>query len=160
VRAGEVDGVDYTFLSREAFLAERDAGALAEWAEVHGNFYATPKAEIERAFGAGQDLLFDIDYQGAEQLQAAFPEQCTSVLVAPPSMRELEGRLRGRGTDGEDVVRRRLEAARGELAQHALFDYIMVNDDFDAALEALTSIYDAAQYGAHLRRGVVERMLG
>ncbi|MEM1348460.1 MAG: guanylate kinase, partial [Myxococcota bacterium] len=154
------DGVHYHFVGRQAFAAERDAGALAEWAEVHRNFYATPKAGIARAFEEGQDVLFDIDYQGAEQLQQAYPEQCVSVLVVPPSMEELEERLRGRGTDPEEVVQHRLKAARGELAQHPVFDYIVVNDDFEFALQALTSIYDAARHGAHLHRRLVERMLG
>ncbi len=160
IRSGERDGVDYSFLSREEFVARRDNGAFAEWAEVHGNLYGTPRAEVERAWHVDLDLLFDIDYQGAQQLIEVYPKACATVLVAPPSMAALESRLLGRGTDSADVVRRRLDAARHELEQHALFDHLIVNDDLERAVASLTAIYDAARLRMSTRRHALEAILG
>jgi guanylate kinase len=159
MRAGERDGVDYTFLSREDFVARREQGAFAEWAEVHGNLYGTPRSEIERAFKMDLDLLFDIDFQGARQLLEAYPQACCSVLVAPPSMATLEARLRGRATDSDEVIRRRLDAARHELEQFELFGHLIVNDDLERAVAGLTAIYDAARLRMHTRRGALEAIL-
>lgn len=158
-RNNERDGVDYHFVDMPTFERMRDAGDFAEWAMVHGNAYATPKVAITDAWAAGQDVLFDIDYQGAAQLIEAFPTEAVSVLVAPPSMQELEGRLRGRKTDDEATIQRRLKNAREELEQHELFDFIMFNDDFDTAADALERIYVASQNRAHLRRGALVDLL-
>lgn len=159
IRAGEVDGVHYTFVERERFEALRDAGGFAEWAEVHGNMYGTPVSEIERAWSAGKDVLFDIDYQGAQQLQARFVGKTVSVLLAPPDMPSLEARLRKRGTDSEATIARRMAAARHELEQYELFDFLLINDDLGQTLDALTTIYDASQYLGALRVADVKRIL-
>jgi guanylate kinase len=158
-RENERDGIDYHFVDMATFEQMREAGAFAEWAMVHGNAYATPKSAITSAWEAGEDVFFDIDYQGAAQLDEAFPVESVSVLVAPPSMQELEARLRGRQTDSEETIQRRLRNAREELEQHALFDFILFNDDFDAAADALERIYMAAQYRNHLRKAKLEALL-
>ncbi len=158
-RDGEVDGVHYTFVDRGRFEALRDAGGFAEWAEVHGNMYGTPVSEIERAWASDHDVLFDIDYQGATQLQARFAGKTVSVLLAPPDMPSLEARLRGRGTDSEATIARRMAAARHELAQFELFDFVLINDDREETLDALTTIYDASQHLRALRVADVRRIL-
>lgn len=157
-RGEEVDGEAYHFVSKEEFLEMRSAGVFAEWAEVHGNFYGTSREVIHAAWSNGKDLLFDIDYQGARQLRAAYPES-TAVLVGPPDMETLEERLRGRGTDDEEVIRRRLAAARHELSQYELFDYVVENGSFRHALAGLRSIYDAASFALHLKRDWVKELL-
>lgn len=142
-RSYEEDGVDYRFVDEDEFLRMRDADKFAEWARVHGNYYGTPVSEILDAWQADQDVLFDIDYQGASQLQERFSGDTRSVLIIPPSMQALAERLRGRGTDSSEVIAGRLEAARHELAQFELYDFIVENDDFDRALERLIAIYEA-----------------
>jgi guanylate kinase len=140
-RGQERDGVDYRFVSRARFDAMVAAGELAEWAEVHGNRYGTPKATVEEALAAGRIALFDIDVQGGEQLQALWPRQAVTVLVLPPSMAELERRLRGRGTESDEQVARRLAVARAEIARGARsYRYLLVNDVLDRAAEALGAI--------------------
>ena len=139
-RLGEVDGRDYHFLSREAFLAWRDDGLLAEWAEVHGNFYGTPVEPVRRTLSAGGDVLFDIDVQGAAQLRQSLGPG-GYIYVLPPSRAELSRRLSARGTDSPEVVLRRLSAAPRELAQAPLFDYWVENADLDAAYADLRAIY-------------------
>jgi guanylate kinase len=144
-REGEVDGVAYHFVDVPTFLEMREQGRFAEWAEVHGNFYGTSVDVIRSCWRDGQDVLFDIDYQGARQLTERFPH-ATTVLITPPDMHTLESRLRHRGTDDEATIARRLGAARHELNQYALFDYLVENGSFDEALEGLTMIYDASRY--------------
>lgn len=158
-RGEEVDGVSYHFVDESKFLAMRDEGKFAEWAEVHGNYYGTSREVIEAAWTAGRDLLFDIDYQGARQLKDAYPE-ATAVLVAPPDMKTLEGRLRGRGTDSDEVIDRRLAAARHELKQFALFDYIVENDEFDQAFSVLGTIYEAARHSRSIKMEWLKELLG
>lgn len=159
-RKGEEDGVDYHFVDESTFLDMRESDRFAEWARVHGNFYGTPVAGILKAWKDDRDVLFDIDYQGASQLQDRFPEDARSVLVIPPSIKVLEQRLRGRATDANDVIDQRLEAARHELAQFELYDYIIENDDFDAALQRLTSIYQACTQQMPLFRNRMMELLG
>lgn len=157
-RGGEVDGEDYHFVDEEKFVEMRRSDAFAEWAEVHGNFYGTPISAIENAWAAGKDVLFDIDYQGARQLKERFPD-AAAVLVVPPDMETLETRLRGRGTDSQAVIEKRLANARHELEQYELFDYIVENGEFDEAVESLQAIYRAAQNARHLRVDWLRRML-
>lgn len=159
-RDGEEDGVDYHFVDVGTFEEMRDEDMFAEWARVHGNYYGTPVSAILDAWRADLDVLFDIDYQGARQLKERFPEEARGVLVIPPSMRVLEDRLRGRATDAEDVITRRLEAARHELAQFELYDYILENDDFEKALDQLTAIYDASTHMMTLERERMMELLG
>jgi len=140
-RGAERDGVDYHFVSRERFDALVAAGALAEWAEVHGNRYGTLEATVEEALSRGQIALFDIDVQGGTQLRAHWPDRTATVFILPPSMAELERRLRARSTDAETVIALRLAAARREIASGAaLYDYLLVNDELDRAVADLRAI--------------------
>jgi guanylate kinase len=157
-RGAEQDGVHYHFLSREKFLAKRDAGYFAEWAEVHGNFYGTPKAPVEEKLARGHDMLFDIDVQGALQLKAVFP-QALYVFILPPSKEVLERRLRGRGTDSEEVIARRMTNALGELEQAKYFDYHIVNDDIEEAADELRAVYVAGRARAICRPGLISGLL-
>ena len=142
-RGAEKDGVDYIFLDRETFIDRRGLGYFAEWAEVHGNFYGTPLKPVLDRLAQGRDMLFDIDVQGAAQLSLSLPE-ARFVFILPPSMEELERRLRGRGTDSEDAIRVRLSNARSEIMSSHWFDAVIVNDDLDTAYDQLRSFYLAS----------------
>ena len=140
-RGAERDGVDYHFVTPERFAELVAQGALAEWAEVHGKRYGTLRATVEEALRAGKIALFDIDVQGGEQLQRAFPQDAVTVLVVPPSLEELERRLRGRSTDSDEAIRRRLAAAQDEVTRGlASYRYVLVNDELDAAQARLEAI--------------------
>ncbi len=140
-RGAERDGVDYHFVTPERFAALVAAGAFAEWAEVHGQRYGTLRATVDEALARGRIALFDIDVQGGSQIKAAWPRDAATVLILPPTVAELERRLRGRSTDSEETIRRRLEAARDEVARGlATYDYVVVNDTLDRALEQLEAI--------------------
>jgi guanylate kinase len=143
-RPREQDGTHYHFVSPEAFLRLQQAGALLEWAEVHGNLYGTGLAEIDRARAEGRDLLLDLDVKGAEQVRAAIPDAVT-VFILPPSFDVLERRLRGRGLDDEATIRRRLAAAGREIDAFVRYDYAIVNEDLDACVAQLKSIVSAAR---------------
>ena len=142
-REGEVDGKDYIFLSREEFEQRRLKGYFAEWAEVHGNFYGTPLEPVKDKLRQGQDVLFDIDVQGAAQLKLTLAE-ATFAFILPPSLDELESRLRGRGLDDEPTIARRLVNARSEILEARWYDYIIVNDNLDQAYDTLRAVYMAA----------------
>ncbi|MCZ4270962.1 guanylate kinase [Maritalea porphyrae] len=144
-RANEVDGVDYHFKTVEEFNQMRDAGMLLEWAEVHGNFYATPKAQIDELLDAGKDVLFDIDYQGALQLYETCQEDIVGIFVLPPSIKELKHRLERRADDNEDVINRRLKTARQELREWNKYDYVIVNNDLEKSCALVTEIINAAR---------------
>jgi guanylate kinase len=138
-RPGETDGRDYHFVSRERFEEMLAEGEFLEHAEVYGNFYGTSKGSIERDLDAGRDILLEIDWQGAEQVKRHFP-QSASIFVLPPTFNALRTRLAGRGQDSEEVIERRLAAAAHDVAHAEAFDYIIVNDDFDHALQDLVAI--------------------
>jgi len=142
-RPNEVDGQDYHFVDRETFEARRDAGELAEWAEVHGNLYGTATSEIARARDMGaRALLFDVDYQGARQIKAKL-SQAVGVFILPPSMAELRKRLEGRGTESADSLERRFAKAKVEIEHYPFFDYLVLNDDLQKALAELKGIIHA-----------------
>ena len=142
-RTNEVNGQDYHFTDEASFRQMAEQGLFAEWAYVHGNYYGTSVAEIERAKGEGAGvLLFDIDYQGARQIRAKFPD-AVGVFILPPSMEILLERLRGRASEDEATVQRRFRVAREEIAHYGLFDYVLVNADLDKATLELTSIFRA-----------------
>jgi guanylate kinase len=144
-RANEVDGQDYHFVDVEAFRALVERGHFAEWAEVHGNLYGTSVSELDRARAEGKKaILFDVDYQGARQIKAKFPE-AAAAFILPPSMDELERRLRGRGLDEEETIKRRFAKAREEIEHYPFFDYIVVNHELQRALEELKGIVRAEQ---------------
>jgi guanylate kinase len=140
-RGAERDGVDYHFVGPARFAELVAQGALAEWAEVHGQRYGTLRATVDEALRAGRIAVFDIDVQGGAQLRRAFPVEAVTVLVVPPSEAELARRLRGRSTDSDEVIARRLAAARAEVdAGLASYDYAVVNDELDAAVARLEAI--------------------
>ena len=138
-RATETDGRDYHFVSAETFAAMLKQDAFAEWAAVHGERYGTSRHEIEVARNASRGILFDVDFQGARQIRASYPE-ALAVFILPPSLEELERRLRTRASDDEAVLVRRFAAAREEIASYGLFDYLVVNDDLDRAYGQIRSI--------------------
>jgi len=141
-RSGELDGKDYRFLTERRFRALRSRGAFAEWAQVHGYFYGTPRGPLDRNIRAGRDMLLDIDVQGARQIKRAYP-QAVSIFLLPPSLGELKRRLAARGTEREDVIRRRLANARGEIKRIMNYDYYVVNQDVKEAVRILSSIVEA-----------------
>jgi guanylate kinase len=141
-RPGEINGRDYHFVNEEQFIQMRTRGAFAEWAHVHEFFYGTPRAPVDEAVAQGRDLLLDIDVQGARQLKAIYPE-AVSIFVLPPSWRELERRLRGRGTDREEIITRRLQRAREEAREFSTYDYWIVNDNVERAVSILHAILTA-----------------
>ena len=141
-RHGEKDGVDYYFLKREAFIARRDGGEFAEWAEVHGNLYGTLNAELDRCLETGKDAVLELDVQGMRNMKKARSD-FVSVFLMPPSLEELERRLRSRGTDDDDVIALRLKNARVEIEERHAFDYIVVNDKIEAAASDLEAILRA-----------------
>ncbi len=157
-REGEVDGRDYYFLSKKEFIARRDRGEFAEWAQVHDNFYGTPRKPVEDMLMKGTDVLFDIDFQGAVQLQETMPEGLF-VFLMPPSYEDLSNRLRSRGSDDEEVIERRLKNARLEMAAAAKFEYWIVNDDLDRAYGELRSVYLAGKTRRCSRPGLLENIL-
>lgn len=138
-RPGETDGRDYHFVNRERFEIMLAAGEFLEHAEVYGNYYGTSKGSIGRDLNAGHDVLLEIDWQGAEQVRQHFP-QSASIFILPPSFNALRTRLAGRGQDSDEVIERRLAAAAHDVAHAEAFDYIIVNDDFDHALQDLVAI--------------------
>ncbi|MGJ8529911.1 guanylate kinase [Maritalea sp.] len=144
-RANEVDGVDYHFRSVDEFRQMREAGKLLEWAEVHGNFYATPSAEIEQQLAAGKDVLFDIDYQGALQLYEKCADDIVGIFVLPPSIAELKHRLERRADDSEEVIEKRLKTARKELKEWQKYDFVIINNDLDKSCALVTEIISAAR---------------
>jgi guanylate kinase len=141
-RPSEIDGTHYHFIDEVSFLQRRDQGALLEWAEVHGNFYGTPREPVERALSQGHIMLFDIDWQGTEQVRAAMPDDTVTVFVLPPSFEELRARITRRAEDKPDVIEKRLENARDEMTHWRDYDYVITNTDLgEQAYEQLRAIY-------------------
>jgi guanylate kinase len=138
-RDGEVDGVDYNFVSRARFEAMAAAGEFLEWAEVFGNLYGTSAADIDGLLAGGCDVMLVIDVQGARQVRQR-TKRATAIFVMPPSLAVLEARLRGRSKDSEEAIRRRLQVAREEVAAYPEYDCLVVNDDLEAAVDRLRSI--------------------
>lgn len=141
-RPGEKNGVDYHFVDEPTFLAMRDRGEFLENAEVHGFRYGTAKRVINDALARGEDLILEIDWQGARQVRALYPD-CVGIFILPPSIEELERRIRARGQDSESVIRRRLDNARGEMDHAGEFDYAIINKDFDTARRKLAEVIRA-----------------
>ncbi|MCX8043408.1 MAG: guanylate kinase [Desulfobacterota bacterium] len=155
-RPGEVHGVHYYFVSREEFQDMITRNLMAEWTEIYGNLYGTARQTIEAACAAGDDLLFDIDGRGGRQLVDAYSNVVT-ILILPPSLEQLRQRLIGRGTENKDSLTVRLEQARAEIRQMAWYSYIIINDDFDRAVEELASIIRAER--CRHRRDVIAHLL-
>jgi len=149
-REGEVDGQDYHFLSEERFKRDVTAGEMLEHAHVFGNFYGSPKGPVETAINAGRDVLFDIDWQGAQQIRnSALGAHTLSIFLLPPSIRELHRRLETRGQDSPDVIARRMQKSWDEISHWDGYDFVLVNDDLDATEARLRTIIEATR----LRRG-------
>lgn len=142
-RAGEIAGADYTFVTPEAFTAHRAAGGFLEWAMVHDHLYGSPKAEVLRALEEGRDVLFDIDWQGAQQLTNSAQADVVKVFVLPPSMAALKSRLQSRALDDHAIIKRRLANAYAEISRWDGYDYVLVNDDLEACYQGLRSIVAA-----------------
>jgi guanylate kinase len=147
-RPGEKDGVDYHFVDEATFLAMQRRGEFLESAEVHGNRYGTSKKVILDAVSRGEDLILEIDWQGARQVRKLYP-QCVGIFIHPPSVEELERRMRARGQDAEDVIRRRVENAREELQHAGEFKYAIINKDFETAQHALAEIIRKERANPH-----------
>lgn len=141
-RPGEQDGVSYYFLDRDDFLQKAAEGGFLEWAEYAGNCYGTPRASVEEKMAEGRQVILEIDVQGAFQIKEKIP-QAHLVFIEPPSMEVLEQRLRGRGTEADDVVERRMQTARLELSQKMRYDKRLVNDDLDSAVAELVDYVNA-----------------
>ncbi len=158
-RPGEDDGVDYHFWTKDDFVTARDEGGFLEWAEVFDNFYGTPKAPVREWLSDGLDVVFDIDWQGARQLAADPMAQLVTIFVLPPSMAELEARLRRRGGDSDDVIARRMARAKDEISHWAEYEYVIVNDDLDQAVQAILTIIDARRSGNEIAAGRYRRQM-
>lgn len=135
-RHNEVDGADYLFIDRDEFNRLRQAGEMLEWAEVFDNLYATSRSQVEKLLAEDHNVLLEIDWQGARQVRRSMPE-CVSVFILPPSLRELERRLRDRRTDAPEVIERRLRDAVSDIGHWTEFDHVIINDDLDAAVRHL-----------------------
>lgn len=144
-RRGEEEGIDYHFVDGSVFEAMVDRGEFAEWAEVHQHRYGTTVEAVRQALEDGRHVLFDIDYQGGRQLKAKFETEAVLVFVLPPSLGELESRLRKRATDAPDAIDRRLQKAHDELKHYGLYQYLIVNDELPRAYDRLRAVYLAAQ---------------
>lgn len=153
-RPGEVEAKDYYFIDEATFRERRDQGGLLEWAKVFNNFYGTPRGPVEAALGDGQDLLFDIDWQGAQQIAETMGQDLVRVFVLPPSGEALEARLRGRGQDSDEVVAGRMARACDEISHWAEYDYVIVNDDLDRSVAALEAILLAERHKRERQMGL------
>jgi len=142
-RPNERDGVDYQFIDKQRFQAMVDREALLEWAVVFDNYYGTPRAPVEASLSAGRDMLFDIDWQGTQQLVERAPEDLVSVFILPPSTDDLERRLISRAQDSTEVVARRMAKAADEMSHWAEYDYVIVNREISSSLDQLRSILQA-----------------
>ena len=151
-RPSEIAGRHYHFISVREFERLRDSDALLEWAEVHGNFYGTPREPVEIAMAEGRDMLFDIDWQGARQLQEKMAADVVSIFVLPPTMAELQSRLHRRAEDTEEVIQTRLANSRSEIGHWREYDYVIVNDEAPMAAEKLAAIVRAAHCRCALMR--------
>ena len=162
-RPGEAHGQDYYFVSEEEFFRMRDAGEFLEWANVFGNYYGTPRPLVEATLRQGKDVLFDIDWQGAQQLDEVAGEDVVKVFILPPSREELELRLRRRAQDPEEVVQKRMAKANSEMSHWAEYDYVIVNYDLDESEALLKSILFAERLKRRRQIGlakIVKEMMG
>lgn len=159
-RGSEIEGVHYHFRSQRDFEILRDNDALLEWAEVHGNFYATPREPAEKAMADGRDMLFDIDWQGALQLKEKMRGDIVSIFILPPSMKELKTRLKRRAEDSDEVIAKRLENARLEIEQWREYDYVVINHDLNSAFDEVRAIVTAERLRRDRRPGLFDFVSG
>jgi guanylate kinase len=162
-RSSEIDGVHYKFLTRRQFELMRDGGELLEWAEVHDNFYGTPREPVETALAEGRDVLFDIDWQGTQQLYQTMRSDVVSVFVLPPTAEELKFRLERRAEDTPDIIARRLKNAADEIPHWEEYDYVLVNRDLDKSFARLRGILTAERLKRVSKEDIqefVDKLLG
>lgn len=159
-RPGEVDGRDYYFRSRPEFEALIASGQMLEHAEVFGNFYGSPRGPVEEAMLAGRDTVFDIDWQGGQQIRQAMRDDVVSIFILPPSIAELENRLRGRAQDSDEVIAGRMAKSRDEISHWAEYDYVLVNHDLDAAEDELKAIVRAERLKRFRQPGLSDFVRG
>lgn len=159
-RPGEVHGKDYFFVSVEEFNRLKDNGDLLEHATVFGNLYGTPRQAVEEALSAGRDVLFDIDWQGTQQLDQSAEQDLVKVFLLPPSAADLETRLRSRAQDSEEVVRERMSKASDEISHFTEYDYILINQDIEDSLAKLTAILNAERLKRRRLTGLAEFVKG
>ncbi len=158
IREGEVNGRDYHFLDIPEFERRKDAGELLEWAQVYKNFYGTLKAPVIEALNAGESILLEIDQQGAAQVKAQMP-QAISIFILPPTMASLESRLRGRNTDSDEIIARRLKEAQDQIDHCGSFDYLVINDDLESASDQFMSILVAELLKSNRRNSWVQQFV-
>lgn len=156
MREGEVEGRDYFFRTREQYDAMVAGDAFLEWAEVFGNSYGTPRAHIEDGLKQGQDFLFDVDWQGAQQLSQRAREDVVSVFLLPPSMEELEHRLRSRATDDETVITRRMARAGDEISHWDAYDYVVINHDLEDCFDKVRTVLHAERLKRSRQTGLID----
>jgi guanylate kinase len=156
MRPGEVEGRDYFFVERGAFDRLVAGDSFFEWAEVFGHCYGTPKAEIREQLKRGEDFLFDIDWQGTQQLYQRAQGDVVRVFLLPPSIEELEQRLRSRGTDSNEVIRSRMERARAEISHWDAYDYVVINDDIEACFGKVKMILEAERMRRLRQTGLID----
>ncbi len=156
IRPGEVDGRDYHFTDEADFRSRVAEDAFLEWAEVFGNLYGTPRAQVVSGLEQGRDYLFDVDWQGAQQLSQRAGADVVSVFLLPPSIEELEHRLRSRGTDSEEVIQGRMDRARAEMSHWSEYDYVVVNDDVELCFSKVHSILKAERLKRTRQTGLVD----
>lgn len=154
-RPGEVDGIDYYFLDEAAFTEQRDSGALLEWAKVFSNYYGTPKAPVMQALIEGRDVLFDIDWQGAQQLAESVGNDLVRVFILPPSVKTLEERLKKRNQDAADVVAARMAESASEISHWGEYDYVLINHEVEDTLAQLRAILAAERLRRERQVGLV-----
>lgn len=156
MRPGEVDGKDYIFTDQAGFDRMVEAGEFLEWARVFGNSYGTPKAQIKAGLKEGHDFLFDIDWQGTQQLYQRMETDVVRVFLLPPSLIELEHRLRSRGTDSAEVIQGRMDRAKAEISHWDGYDYVVVNDDIEACFAKVRTILEAERMKRARQTGLVD----
>ena len=159
-RKNEIEGQDYEFIGVEDFQHLRDHDDLLEWAEVHGNFYGTPRRPVEKHLGAGTDMIFDIDYQGTRQVREKLGADVVTVFILPPSMPELRSRLERRAQDSRETIEQRLQNARLEIERWEEYDYVIVNEDLDHSLAGLRGILAAERLKRARQTGLPDFVSG
>ncbi|WP_291363993.1 guanylate kinase [Acetobacter sp. UBA5411] len=155
-RPGETDGIHYHFRTMEKFMEMANQGELLEWASVFGRGYGTPRAPVEAALAAGQDMVFDIDWQGHRQIRAALPDDVVSLFVLPPSLAELERRLTGRASDAPEEIKKRMDAALDEISHWEEFDHVIVNAELDRAIAETQAVLNAARLRTTRQTGLAD----
>jgi guanylate kinase len=160
MRPGEVEGTDYIFVDHDEFARMVEAGEFLEWAEVFGHYYGTPKAQIKAGLKDGQDYLFDIDWQGTQQLYQRMETDVVRVFLLPPSIESLEARLRARGTDSNEVIEGRMARAQAEISHWDGYDYVVINDDIEQCFAEVHGILRAERLRRARQTGLVDFVRG